>query len=45
MIQGQIELGYEFIRKANQLKMKKARVGFYNSNIQRELGKRSKKKT
>ncbi len=44
MLLGQTNAGFEAIRKANQLKMKKNQVGFYNSELQRELGKRQKKK-
>lgn len=43
MLRGQIREGFEMIRKANQLKMKELGVGFYNSELQRELGNRPKK--
>lgn len=44
LIQNQIGEGFHLIRKANQFKMKKNLVGLYNSEVQRELGKRLKKK-
>nr|QUO99132.1 putative HNH homing endonuclease [Oedogonium capilliforme]QUO99167.1 putative HNH homing endonuclease [Oedogonium capilliforme] len=43
MLQGQTLEGFDAIRKANQEKMKQLGVGFYDSEIQRELGKRPKK--
>lgn len=36
--------GLTVIRKENQLKMKTRKIGFYNSEIQRELAKRPKKR-
>jgi hypothetical protein len=44
MLSGQANAGFEAIRKANQLKMEKNKKGFYNPDLQRELGKRPKKK-
>nr|QUO99215.1 putative HNH homing endonuclease [Oedogonium sp. HN1801B]QUO99251.1 putative HNH homing endonuclease [Oedogonium sp. HN1801B] len=43
MLQGQTQEGFDAIRKANQEKMKQLEVGFYNSEVQRELAKRPKK--
>lgn len=43
MLKGQIEEGFDAMRKANQEKMKELGVGFYNSELQRELAKRPKK--
>lgn len=42
MLQGQIKKGSELIRKATHQKMKKNKVGFYNSKLQSDLAKRPK---
>nr|YP_002000418.1 putative HNH homing endonuclease [Oedogonium cardiacum]YP_002000460.1 putative HNH homing endonuclease [Oedogonium cardiacum]ABU88179.1 putative site-specific DNA endonuclease [Oedogonium cardiacum]ACC97280.1 putative HNH homing endonuclease [Oedogonium cardiacum]ACC97296.1 putative HNH homing endonuclease [Oedogonium cardiacum] len=43
MLQGKTSEGLEALRKANQKKMQELGVGFYNSDLQRELAKRPKK--
>ena len=44
MLQGQQTKGVYFIQKQNQLNMKEKKIGFYNSNFQRELATRPRKK-
>lgn len=43
MLRGQISQGFAFVRKANLLKQKEKKLGFYNSTLQKELGARPKK--
>jgi hypothetical protein len=43
MIRGQVKQGWQTIRQIACETMKKNRIGFFNSELQRELGKRPKK--